>query len=177
MKRTWWSEAAVVRRVWRPGSYAQACDTYVFNTTCMRARAHTHTHTHTHTCTGVSEWQCICGQADGSGTLLARHAHLLHSHWSAAARAGCVGCAACSSASRHSQWGAQGVCKCVCDCMWDAPRAALPAGAHHADFGGFNHLDVRAMQIIDDLEVAKRGPYGGGVGHVSFSGEGRVLLS
>lgn len=30
---------------------------------------------------------------------------------------------------------------------------------------------VRAMQIIDELEAAKRGPYGGGVGHVSFSGE------
>ena len=29
---------------------------------------------------------------------------------------------------------------------------------------------VRAMQIIDALEGAKRGPYGGGVGHVSFCG-------
>jgi anthranilate synthase component 1 len=26
------------------------------------------------------------------------------------------------------------------------------------------------MQIIDELEVNKRGPYGGGVGHVSFTG-------
>ena len=26
------------------------------------------------------------------------------------------------------------------------------------------------MQIIDELEGAKRGPYGGGVGHVSFMG-------
>ena len=26
------------------------------------------------------------------------------------------------------------------------------------------------MQIIDELELAKRGPYGGGVGHVSFTG-------
>lgn len=26
------------------------------------------------------------------------------------------------------------------------------------------------MQIIDELEVNKRGPYGGGLGHVSFSG-------
>ncbi len=26
------------------------------------------------------------------------------------------------------------------------------------------------MQIIDSLEVNKRGPYGGGVGHVSFTG-------
>ena len=29
---------------------------------------------------------------------------------------------------------------------------------------------VRAMQIIDGLERSKRGPYGGGVGHVSFTG-------
>ena len=27
------------------------------------------------------------------------------------------------------------------------------------------------MQIIDELEVHKRGPYGGGIGHVSFTGE------
>jgi hypothetical protein len=26
------------------------------------------------------------------------------------------------------------------------------------------------MQIIDDLEVNRRGPYGGGIGHVSFTG-------
>ena len=26
------------------------------------------------------------------------------------------------------------------------------------------------MQIIDELERAKRGPYGGGIGHVSFTG-------
>ena len=26
------------------------------------------------------------------------------------------------------------------------------------------------MQLIDELEAAKRGPYGGGVGHVSFTG-------
>jgi anthranilate synthase component 1 len=29
---------------------------------------------------------------------------------------------------------------------------------------------VRAMQIIDDLEVTRRGPYGGLVGYVDFSG-------
>lgn len=26
------------------------------------------------------------------------------------------------------------------------------------------------MQIVDELELAKRGPYGGGIGHVSFTG-------
>ena len=31
-------------------------------------------------------------------------------------------------------------------------------------------MQVRAMQIIDELELAKRGPYGGGIGHVSFTG-------
>ena len=29
---------------------------------------------------------------------------------------------------------------------------------------------VRAMQIIDELEASQRGPYGGGIGHVSFTG-------
>lgn len=31
-------------------------------------------------------------------------------------------------------------------------------------------LQVSAMQIIDRLETNKRGPYGGGFGHVSFTG-------
>lgn len=33
---------------------------------------------------------------------------------------------------------------------------------------------VRAMQIIDELEVNKRGPYGGGIGVVGFSGRGKA---
>ncbi|GBF95005.1 anthranilate synthase component [Raphidocelis subcapitata] len=49
------------------------------------------------------------------------------------------------------------------DC-WDALRAALPAGTVSGA------PKVRAMQIIDELEVNRRGPYGGGVGHVSFTG-------
>ena len=36
---------------------------------------------------------------------------------------------------------------------------------------------VRAMQIIDELEVAQRGPYGGGIGHVSFTGGMDVALA
>lgn len=47
---------------------------------------------------------------------------------------------------------------------WDALRAALPAGTVSGA------PKVRAMQIIDELEVNKRGPYGGGVGCVSFTG-------
>ena len=47
---------------------------------------------------------------------------------------------------------------------WDALRAALPAGTVSGA------PKVRAMQIIDALERAKRGPYGGGVGHLSFAG-------
>ena len=50
---------------------------------------------------------------------------------------------------------------------WDALRAALPAGTVSGA------PKVRAMQIIDELEASKRGPYGGGIGHVSFTG---VLL-
>ncbi|BDA45509.1 Anthranilate synthase alpha subunit 1, chloroplastic [Coccomyxa sp. Obi] len=47
---------------------------------------------------------------------------------------------------------------------WDALRAALPAGTVSGA------PKVRAMQIIDELEMSKRGPYGGGIGHVSFTG-------
>lgn len=48
---------------------------------------------------------------------------------------------------------------------WDVLRATLPAGTVSGA------PKVRAMQIIDELEVNRRGPYGGGLGHVSFSGE------
>lgn len=47
---------------------------------------------------------------------------------------------------------------------WDALRAALPAGTVSGA------PKVRAMQILDELETSKRGPYGGGFGHVSFTG-------
>ncbi|KAK9842349.1 hypothetical protein WJX81_007998 [Elliptochloris bilobata] len=47
---------------------------------------------------------------------------------------------------------------------WDALRAALPAGTVSGA------PKVRAMQIIDSLESSRRGPYGGGIGHVSFTG-------
>jgi anthranilate synthase component 1 len=30
---------------------------------------------------------------------------------------------------------------------------------------------VRAMQIIDELEPTRRGPYAGGIGYVSFGGQ------
>lgn len=53
---------------------------------------------------------------------------------------------------------------------WDALRAALPAGTVSGA------PKVRAMQIIDELEVNRRGPYGGGFGHVSFTGSMDMAL-
>jgi anthranilate synthase component 1 len=50
------------------------------------------------------------------------------------------------------------------DC-WDALRAALPVGTISGA------PKVRAMQIIDELEPCRRGPYGGGFGHISLTGE------
>lgn len=50
------------------------------------------------------------------------------------------------------------------DC-WDALRAALPVGTVSGA------PKVRAMQIIDELEVHRRGPYGGGIGYSSFCGK------
>ncbi len=47
----------------------------------------------------------------------------------------------------------------------EALRACLPAGTLSGA------PKIRAMQIIDELETVKRGPYGGAVGYLSYSGE------
>src|SRR4029077_1491505 len=47
---------------------------------------------------------------------------------------------------------------------FDALRACLPAGTLSGA------PKVRAMQIIDELEPNRRGPYGGAVGYIDFSG-------
>ncbi len=47
---------------------------------------------------------------------------------------------------------------------FDALRACLPAGTVSGA------PKVRAMQIIDELEPHRRGPYAGAVGYVDFSG-------
>jgi len=49
------------------------------------------------------------------------------------------------------------------DC-WDALRAALPVGTVSGA------PKVRAMQIIDELEPTRRGPYAGAVGYADFAG-------
>src|SRR5207253_4675431 len=47
---------------------------------------------------------------------------------------------------------------------FDALRACLPAGTLSGA------PKVRAMEIIDELEPHRRGPYGGAVGYIDFSG-------
>lgn len=54
---------------------------------------------------------------------------------------------------------------------WDVMRAALPAGTVSGA------PKVRAMQIIDELEVNKRGPYGGGMGYVAYNGNMDIALA
>ena len=54
---------------------------------------------------------------------------------------------------------------------WDALRAALPVGTISGA------PKVRAMQIIDELEVNRRGPYGGGYGYVAFGGAMDMALA
>ncbi|KAK9794604.1 hypothetical protein WJX73_006210 [Symbiochloris irregularis] len=54
---------------------------------------------------------------------------------------------------------------------WDALRAALPVGTVSGA------PKVRAMQIIDELETTKRGPYGGGIGVVGFNGAMDIALA
>ena len=48
---------------------------------------------------------------------------------------------------------------------FDAVRAAFPAGTLSGA------PKIRAMEIIDELERTPRGPYGGGVGYVSWQGD------
>ncbi len=47
----------------------------------------------------------------------------------------------------------------------DALRAALPAGTLSGA------PKIRAMQIIDELEPVRRGPYGGAIGYLSYTGD------
>jgi anthranilate synthase component I len=47
----------------------------------------------------------------------------------------------------------------------DALRASLPAGTLSGA------PKIRAMQIIDEVEPTRRGPYGGAVGYLSYSGD------
>lgn len=54
---------------------------------------------------------------------------------------------------------------------WDALRATLPVGT----ISGAPKL--RAMQIIDELEPIRRGPYGGGLGCVGLGGEMDIALT
>lgn len=56
------------------------------------------------------------------------------------------------------------------DC-WDALRAALPVGTISGA------PKVRAMQVIDELEPIRRGPYGGGMGCVGLDGQMDIALT
>ncbi len=47
----------------------------------------------------------------------------------------------------------------------DALRASLPAGTLSGA------PKIRAMEIIDELEPVKRGPYGGAIGYLSYTGD------
>jgi anthranilate synthase component I len=56
------------------------------------------------------------------------------------------------------------------DC-WDALRAALPVGTISGA------PKVRAMQVIDELEPVRRGPYGGGIGYIGLDGDMDIALA
>ncbi|QHN82076.1 hypothetical protein HN51_058758 [Arachis hypogaea] len=53
---------------------------------------------------------------------------------------------------------------------WDGLRAALPVGTVSGA------PKVKAMELIDKLEVARRGPYSGGFGYISFTDEMDIAL-
>ncbi|CAN6295662.1 unnamed protein product [Urochloa humidicola] len=54
---------------------------------------------------------------------------------------------------------------------WDALRAALPVGTVSGA------PKVKAMELIDKLEVTRRGPYSGGLGGISFDGDMQIALA
>nr|CAB3492625.1 unnamed protein product [Digitaria exilis] len=54
---------------------------------------------------------------------------------------------------------------------WDVLRAALPVGTVSGA------PKVRAMELIDELEVNMRGPYSGGFGGISFRGDMDIALA
>nr|GEU71845.1 anthranilate synthase alpha subunit 2, chloroplastic-like isoform X2 [Tanacetum cinerariifolium] len=54
---------------------------------------------------------------------------------------------------------------------WDALRAALPVGTVSVA------LKVKAMKLIDKLEVTRRGPYSGGFGGILFTGDMDIALA
>jgi anthranilate synthase component 1 len=54
---------------------------------------------------------------------------------------------------------------------WDALRSTLPVGTVSGA------PKVRAMQIIDELEPLRRGPYAGGIGGVGFEGDMDIALA
>ncbi|KAI0566837.1 anthranilate synthase component I [Gracilaria domingensis] len=54
---------------------------------------------------------------------------------------------------------------------WDAIRSTLPAGTISGA------PKIRLMQIIDELEPTKRGPYGGGIVYISFHDTMNIALA
>ncbi|KAI5061062.1 hypothetical protein GOP47_0023567 [Adiantum capillus-veneris] len=54
---------------------------------------------------------------------------------------------------------------------WDVLKAALPAGTVSGA------PKVRAMELIDQLEKTRRGPYSGGIGGISFTGDLDIALT
>ncbi|KAK5833233.1 Anthranilate synthase component I-1, chloroplastic -like protein [Gossypium arboreum] len=54
---------------------------------------------------------------------------------------------------------------------WDVLRAALPVGTVSGA------PKVKAMELIDELEVSRRGPYSGGFGGISFTGDMDIALA
>ncbi|XP_022891679.1 anthranilate synthase alpha subunit 1, chloroplastic-like [Olea europaea var. sylvestris] len=54
---------------------------------------------------------------------------------------------------------------------WDALQAALPVGTVSGA------PKVKAMQLIDQLEPTRRGPYSGGFGGISFIGDMEIALA
>ncbi|CAI9759383.1 unnamed protein product [Fraxinus pennsylvanica] len=49
--------------------------------------------------------------------------------------------------------------------------------AYPAQLGRLNKAKVKAMELIDQLEATRRGPYSGGFGRISFTGDTDIALA
>lgn len=118
---------------------------------------------------GLQEWKCESGETDGGGALLPCDAHQLHCeipqlppHHYHHCRLHLL------SVLSPLQVTGELLDNLTC---WDALRAALPVGTVSGA------PKVKAMELIDKFEPTRRGPYSGGMGYVSFTGEMDIALA
>ncbi|KAK6145267.1 hypothetical protein DH2020_022087 [Rehmannia glutinosa] len=123
--------------------------------------------THFMVSTDVRVKSLICGiKVSKSGSVkveklmnIERYSHVMH-----------ISSTVCTSAGDYTYQSVTGELSSNLT-SWDALRAALPVGTVSGA------PKVKAMELIDELEVTRRGPYSGGFGGISFTGDMDIALA